>query len=151
MWCYEYKDIVMTVTPATDSAESVLKALTANGTALSKRAATLITKQGAALYESNVHLKAAQDKLDALAAEATRAAMVIDAPPPVPVDLPGAYSGMVERAACAAIVLAVASDLRGMTTAFWDGADKTAIFKNALERGAAAILAQPVPVPGSKA
>jgi hypothetical protein len=71
----------MTVTPATDSAESVLKALTANGTALSKRAATLITKQGAALYESNVHLKAAQDKLDALAAEATRAATVIDAPP----------------------------------------------------------------------
>jgi hypothetical protein len=83
----------MTITPATDSAESVLKALVASGTALSKRAATLITKQGAALYESNAHLKAAQDKLDALAVEATRTSIAgggtkTDPPVPLPIDIP---------------------------------------------------------------
>jgi hypothetical protein len=145
----------MTATPATDSAESILKALAASGTALSKRAAAMITKQGAALYEGNQHLKAAQDKIDELAMKVTRTSLTVEGTlPPAPGDVPppitllDAYNGMVERANCAAIAMQPAPGW--LSDRQYDAMTKPeygeAIRINVSQR----ILAQPAPLPGAK-
>jgi hypothetical protein len=68
--------------------------------------------------------------------------------PPLPVDLPGAYGGMVERAACAAIAMQPAPGW--LSDRQYDGMTKPeygeAIRINVSQR----ILAQPVPAPGAK-